>query len=99
MPNLDRCMFIKRLSLAVVLQRGFRARWQVRRTGITFAQGRVHVQTQLRTRRHMAPLPLARAGVRGLPRAVVLCQAEVPIPSRSCVVWSFNDDCTAAVIT
>ena len=63
------------------------------------AQGRVHVQTQLRTQQHMELLLLARAGVHELPRAGVLCQAEIPIPSRSCIVWSFNYDCTATAIT
>lgn len=47
MPNLDLRLFIKRLSLAGVLQRAFGAPWRVGRTGRTFAQGRVPVPTQL----------------------------------------------------
>lgn len=66
-----------------------------------FAQGRLRAQTQLRTQWHMELLPLARAGGHGhrLLRVVVLCQAEIPIPSRGCLVWSFNYNCTATVVT
>lgn len=75
MPNLDLEMFIKRLLLAVLLQRGFGARWQVGRTRGRFAQGRAHMQTQLQICLRVEPFPRA-----WLLRAMVMCH-EGPDPA------------------